>query len=82
MRIRRRVFAACAGVFFALLPALVAAQEADRSLDPPADWVTVMLFAFAGMIATLLLATLFYLYRRRRNLVWDFQRPEVPHDSH
>jgi LPXTG-motif cell wall-anchored protein len=76
------VLAACAGVFFALLPVVASAQEGSRSLDPPVDWAHVMLFTFAGIIGVMLASTLIYLYRRRRNIVWDFQQPEAPHDAH
>jgi LPXTG-motif cell wall-anchored protein len=79
------VLGAAGGALLALLPLVAAAQEeGSRALDPSgADWARVMLFAFAGMIGIMLVATLGYLYRRRRNIVWDFQQPETPHhDAH
>ena len=83
--VRARLIAGAAGAWLALLPLVAAAQEeGSRALDPSgADWARVMLFAFAGMLGVMLLSTLIFLYRRRRNIVWDFQVPETPHhDAH
>jgi hypothetical protein len=73
-----------AGVWLALLPVVVLAQEeGGRTLERSEDWSQVMVFTIAGVVAILLAATLGYLYRMRRHIVWDFQQPEEPHgDSH
>lgn len=76
MRAWRRVAGVGAGIWLAILPVAAFAQAETRAVERTDDWVPVMIVTFAAMIATMLIATLGYLYRRRRNLVWDFQQPE------
>lgn len=82
MRVWRRLVGLGAGAWLALLPVIALAQEEEgRALEPTADWGTVMLLTFAGLAATMLLGTVIYLYRMRRNIVWDFQQTESPHED-
>jgi hypothetical protein len=70
-------------MWLALLPVVAIAQEEGRTLERSEDWGQVVIVTIAGVAAIILVATLGYLYRTRRHLVWDFQQPEEPHgDSH
>jgi len=83
MRIVTRAAVVGLGGLLALLPAIASAQEDTRTLEPADDWGRVMLLTFAALLAVLLVATLGYLYRAKRNIVWDFQQPAEPHhDDH
>ena len=84
MRVSRGLIGAAAGVWVALLPALALAAEEGRILERSADWRPVMIVTLAGVVALLLVATLGYMYRTHRHIVWGFQQPEEPHgdDSH
>lgn len=73
----RKVTAALVGAAFALMPALVAAQEESRALSASNDFWQVALFTLLGVGAVLLLSALGYLYRRERDLGWDFQKPDT-----
>lgn len=81
----RRVLAIGIGLALAVVPAAALAQDgASRALRAPED-ATVAVAAVVGAIATLfVVATLGYLYRRKRRLQWDFQvRRDQPHgDAH
>ncbi len=82
MRVWRRLVGLGVGAWLALLPVIALAQEEEgRVVERTADWGTVMLLTFAGLAATMLLGTLIYLYRMRRNIVWDFQQTEAPHED-
>lgn len=81
MRTRRLIYSMSAGALLALLPFVASAAEEGRTLERTQDWGQVMLFTFAGIAGIMLVATLGYLYRMRRHLVWDFQQPDGPHDS-
>ena len=81
MRVRR-VTAALAGAAVALMPALAAAQEQSRALSATDDVGRVVLFTVLGFVGMLLVATVGYLYRRERDLGWDFQKPDAgDHDD-
>jgi len=88
----RRLIAAASGLLLAVsMPALALAAEGhgesafdahSRSLDPAADWTTIMLVTFLSLGGLFLLATIGYMYRRERHLDWEFQKPDAPHDDH
>ncbi|MBM4416357.1 MAG: LPXTG cell wall anchor domain-containing protein [Chloroflexi bacterium] len=79
----RRVWAAAAGTALAAWPTLLRAQEeGGRTIERPEDALPVALLTAAGLLGLLLLAAIGFLYRRRRELDWDFQRPEPAHDEH
>lgn len=88
----RRLMGAVSGLFLAVvMPALAFAAEgtetsfeaAERSMDPAADWTTIMIVTALSLGGLFLLATLGYMYRRERNLDWEFQKPDAPHhDAH
>jgi len=88
----RRVMAAVSGFILAVsMPALAFAAEghgetsfeaASRSMDPSADWTTIMLVTGLSLAGLFLLATLGYMFRRERQLDWEFQKPDAPHDDH
>ena len=87
MRVRQRAGRASvvlAGVVAALAPAVAAAQEAHgRDLHTPGDAPEAVLITLGAIAAVMLLGTLGYLYRERRGLTWDFQRPDPePPDHH
>lgn len=72
------------GALAAALPLVAAAKEpvqaaGERGLELPGDGLTIG-FATAGvLLAVFVVATLGYLYRRERNLDWEFQKPDAPH---
>lgn len=83
MRILARAAAAGFGSLLALLPMIAFAQEeGGRALERGDDWGRVMILTFAALLGLMFLATLGYLYRMKRNIQWDFQKPAVPHDDH
>ncbi len=82
MRIWTRFTAVGLGALVALLPVIASAEEGSRVLERGEDWSKVMILTFATLLAVMLLATLGYLYRVKRNIVWDFQAPAAPHDDH
>ncbi len=83
MRILTRATAAGLGALLALLPAIALAQEeGGRALERGDDWGRVMILTFAALLGVMLLSTLGYLYRMKRNIVWDFQKPAPPRDDH
>lgn len=78
----RRVCAAAAGLALAAWPAALWAAEGGRTLERPEDALPVALLTAAAVLGVFAVATIGYLYRRRRALDWDFQRPEPPRDEH
>ncbi|MEZ4553577.1 MAG: hypothetical protein AB7L91_04760 [Dehalococcoidia bacterium] len=82
MNVLKRVLAAGSGALLALLPVIASAQEHTRVIERGDDWGQVMILTFGTLVAVMLLATLGYLYRMKRQLFWDFQRPAPPHDDH
>lgn len=82
MRLLTRTLAALTGALFALIPLVASAAEEGRVLERGDDWSRVMIVTLATLLGVMLLATLGYLYRVRRDIVWDFQRSEAPHDDH
>jgi hypothetical protein len=76
----RKVSAAVAGAAFALLPALVAAQDQSRALGATDDFWRVALFTLLGLGGVLVFTVLGYLYRRERDLGWEFQKSDT--DDH
>lgn len=85
-RIRRfagRPGAAVVGALGALAPAVALAEEsASRTLDRPEDWGTVMLVTALGAVGLGVVYTVGYLYRRKRGLEWEFQKPDPPREHH
>lgn len=77
----RRVSAALAGAAFALLPALAAAQEQSRALGATDDFGRVAVFTLLGAGGILIVSALGYLYRRERDLGWEFQKPDAGDDG-
>ena len=73
----RRVSAALAGAAVALVPALVAAQEQSRALGATDDFGRVAAFTLLGAGGILVVSVLGYLYRRERDLDWEFQKPDA-----
>ncbi|HJM74889.1 MAG TPA: hypothetical protein QGI71_03365 [Dehalococcoidia bacterium] len=73
----RKVSATLVGAAFALMPALVAAQEQSRALGATGDFWRVALFTLLGLGGVLVVAALGYLYRRERGLGWEFQKPDA-----
>ena len=67
-----------------LIPAAIAAQEASqRALSPGADTRVVATVTVLAIVALFLVASLAYLYRRERQLDWEFQKPDSPQgDDH
>lgn len=82
MRILARASALGVGALLALLPAIASAEEGARALERGEDWNKVMILTFAALLGVMLVATLGYLYRMKRNIFWDFQQPAAPHDDH
>ncbi len=87
----RRLIASVSGFVLALsAPALALAAEgpgttfeaASRSMDPSADWSTIVLVTALSLAGLFLLATIGYMFRRERGLDWEFQKPDAPHDDH
>ncbi len=87
---RRRISAVVSGAGAALLPVIAMAAEpthagvaaASRTIPPPADMGSTLLYTLLGLTGLFVVTTLGYLYRRERNLDWAFQAPAVPHDDH
>lgn len=82
MRIWTRALTVLTAGLLALIPVVASAAEEGRVLERGDDWSRVMIVTVATLLGVMLVATLGYLYRVRRNIVWDFQRPEVSHDDH
>lgn len=88
----RRLIAAASGMLLALsAPVLAYAAEGhaettfeahSRSLDPSTDWTMIMVITVLSLLALFALSTIGYMYRRERNLDWQFQKPDAPHDDH
>ena len=87
----RRLIAVISGVLFAVAaPAAAWAAEeggttfeaAERAMDPSADWSTIVLVTLLAVGGLFLLATIGYMYRRERNLDWEFQKPDAPRNDH
>lgn len=83
----RFVRAGTLGLLAAVWPVAALATEetsadtASRALPAAGDTMSVALIAVLAVLALFLIAGLGYLYRRERNLEWDFQRPDTPHDG-
>ncbi|MCA9846664.1 MAG: hypothetical protein KC461_12855 [Dehalococcoidia bacterium] len=88
----RRLIAAASGLLLAVsMPAFALAAEGhaestfdahSRALDPSADWTMIMTLTALTLGGLFLLTTIGYMYRRQRNLDWQFQKPDAPHDDH
>jgi uncharacterized ion transporter superfamily protein YfcC len=65
-------------------PAAVVAQEASgRALSTGADTRVVAIVTVLAVLAVFFVASLGYLYRRERQLDWEFQQPDAPRgDDH
>lgn len=82
MRGWTKLVALGAGLLAAALPVVAsAAEEGGRTLERGDDWLMVLLISIGAMAAVMLIWTLGYLYRMRRNMYWDFQAPAAPHDD-
>jgi hypothetical protein len=80
-----RASALATGALAAVLPLIAAAQQPlqqateERGLGLQGDAVMIG-FATAGvLLVVFVVAALGYLYRRERNLDWEFQQPDAPH---
>ncbi len=81
--IRRAVTASAVAASLGVFPAVALAAEQSRALERTADSTSVFLYTVGAGVALMLLSTIGYLYRRVRNLEWDFQRADAPaHDQH
>ena len=79
LRRKRRIAATLgtlAGAIAAVMPAVAIADEGRRELATPIDLGAVILLLALGLAALLVAASVLYLYRRQRNLHWDYQLPE------
>jgi len=74
-RLGWRLLAMASGALVAALPALAAAEEGARELDPPADAEKVVLLLVLAIAGSFVLTSIGYLYRRQRGLRWDYQLP-------
>ena len=73
----KRVAGAGLGLVLAAAPAVVAAQaDTSRALDTADDFWKVLLLTALGIGTVLVVVSIGYLYRRERNLAWEFQRPD------
>lgn len=82
MRTWSRIGGAGFGALLALLPIIASAQEGSRVLERGDDWNKVMILTVAALLGVMFIATLGFLYRMKRHIVWDFQQPAAPHDEH
>ena len=58
-----------------------AQQPGTRALETGEDLRKVVLVTLLAVAAVVLVATLGYLYRRQRQLAWEFQKPDPPADD-
>ncbi len=72
----RKVTAALTGAVVALMPALALAEGESGALDAAGDFSRVALLTVLGVGGLLLVSAIGYLYRRERDLGWDFQKPD------
>lgn len=63
-------------------PTEVTFHAEERALSLSGDWGTAFWATIGGTLAMFALISIGYLYRRERGLDWDFQKPDVPHDTH
>ncbi len=63
-------------------PTEVTFHAEERALGLGVDWGTAFWATIGGTLAMFALISIGYLYRRERGLDWDFQKPDVPHDTH
>jgi hypothetical protein len=77
-----RICGALVGVALAAWPAVLAAAEGGRTLERPEDALPVALLTGAAVLGVFAVAAIGFLYRRRRGLDWEFQRPDAPQDHH
>ena len=88
----RRLIAAASGMLLAVsIPAFALAAEGhaestfeahSRSLDPSTDWTMIMMLTALALAGLFVVTTIGFMYRRQRNLDWEFQKPDAPHDDH
>lgn len=79
LRGKRRIavtLGALAGALAAAMPAVAMADEGRRELATPTDLGEAMVFLVLGLAAVIVAASVLFLYRRQRNLHWDYQLPE------
>ncbi len=79
----RRARSVVAGAMTAALVAAwpSAALASERSLATPDDMFIVAGATILGLLAVFGGAAVGYLYRRERDLDWEFQRPDEPTDD-
>lgn len=79
-----RASALATGVLAAALPFVAAAKEpvqqaaGERGLGLQGDAVMIGFATVGALLTVFLVAVLGYLYRRERNLDWEFQKPDAP----
>ena len=78
----RQICAVVMGLCLSFFPSVILAGSESRSLDPSVDLQIVTFWTILGLVSLGIVISLGYLYRRERDLDWDFQKPDVPHDDH
>lgn len=74
----RKVTGSLVGAAVALMPALASAKgPGSRELGASDDFWQVALFTLLGVGGLMTISALGYLYRRERDLGWDFQKPDA-----
>ncbi len=73
---RGRLAATIGGAVAAALPGVAAAQEGLRELPAPADTTTAVTLTVLGVATLFVIASIAFLYRRQRDLSWDYQLPD------
>ncbi|MCH2524218.1 MAG: hypothetical protein MK020_04995 [Dehalococcoidia bacterium] len=78
----RQIYAVVMGLCLSFFPSVILAGSESRSLDPSVDLQVVIFWTILTLAGLGIVMSLGYLYRRERDLNWDFQKPDVPHDDH
>lgn len=87
LRVRSAVIAMLGAVSVALIaamPRVALAAEEVRALERTPDSGAAILYTVGAGVALMLVATVGCMYRRVRDLDWEFQHPDAPahHDGH
>tara|TARA_B100000700_G_scaffold313123_1_gene397678 strand:- start:11169 stop:11411 length:243 start_codon:yes stop_codon:yes gene_type:complete len=77
----RQIYAVFTGLSLSFFPSVILAGSESRSLEPSVDLQIVTFWTIFGLASLGIIISLGYLYRRERDLDWDFQKPDVSHDN-
>ena len=77
----KQISAVVMGLCLSFSPSVILAGSESRSLDPSIDLQVVIFWTIVALIGLGIIMSLGYLYRRERDLDWDFQKSDVPHDD-